>query len=120
MVARGGTADHGERGATAAGVGSVPVPVAAPPGTDGLVAAANLSRRAALHEANACAGFYPSEADADSGAVTLTLVVRADGGVSSASVVSEIPGGTGIRERRRERVSSRSISSRRSTGPGPR
>jgi protein TonB len=96
VVARGGTADHGERGATAAGVGSVPVPVAAPPGTDGLVAAANLSRRAALHEANACAGFYPSEADADSAAVTLTLVVRADGGVSSATVVSETPAGQGF------------------------
>jgi protein TonB len=96
VVARGGTAEHGERGATAAGVGSAPVPAAATPRTDGLVAAANLSRRAALHEANACAGFYPSEADADSGAVTLTLVVRADGRVSSTSIVSETPVGQGF------------------------
>jgi protein TonB len=96
VVARGGTADHGEHGAAAAGVGSAPVPAAAPPRGDGLVAAANLSRRAALHEANACAGFYPSEADADSGAVTLTLVVRADGGVSAASIVSESPAGQGF------------------------
>ncbi|HSO30957.1 MAG TPA: TonB family protein, partial [Labilithrix sp.] len=96
VVARGGTADHGERGATAAGAGSVPVPVAAPPRTGGLVADADLGRRAALHEANACAGFYPSEADSDAGAVTLTLVVRADGAVSSASVVSETPAGQGF------------------------
>ena len=97
VVARGGTAEHGERGATAAGVGSTPVPVrAAAPPQDGLVAAANLSRRAALNERDACAGFYPSEAEVDSGAVTLTVVVRADGGVSSASVVSESPVGQGF------------------------
>lgn len=96
VVARGGTADHGERGATVKGVGSAPAPVVSAPPSDGLVAAANLSRRATLNEANACAGYYPSEADADSGAVTLTLVVRADGAVTSAAVLSETPAGQGF------------------------
>lgn len=97
VVARGGTAEYGERGATAQGAGSAAVTAAAAasPG-DGLVAAANLSRRATLSEANACAGFYPSEADADSGAVTLTLVVRADGVVASSAVLSETPSGQGF------------------------
>lgn len=97
VVARGGTADHGARGATAAGVGTAPAPraVAAPPG-DGLVAPENLSRRATLNERDACAGFYPSEADADSGAVTLRVIVRADGVVSSSSVTSETPAGQGF------------------------
>lgn len=97
VVARGGTADRGERGATAKGIGSAAVTAAvtAPPG-DGLVAAANLSRRAALNEPNACAGFYPSEAEADSGSVTLTLVVRADGVVASSSVLSEAPAKQGF------------------------
>jgi periplasmic protein TonB len=95
VVARGGTADHGERGATAAGVGSAPVPVASPP-RDGLVPASSLSRRASLRERDACAGFYPSEADADSGAVTVTVIVRPDGAVTSAAVVSESPAGQGF------------------------
>jgi protein TonB len=97
VVARGGTAEHGASGATAAGVGTAPVRRSAgPPPQDGLVAAENLSRRAALNERDACAGFYPSEADADSGAVSLTVVVRADGAVSSASVLSESPAGQGF------------------------
>ena len=97
VVARGGTADHGERGATAKGVGNAAAPpAAASPVGAGLTAAADLSRRASLSEANACAGFYPSEASADSGTVALTLVVRADGVVTSAAVVSESPPGQGF------------------------
>lgn len=96
VVQRGGTADRGERGATAKGTSTSAAPPAAAPSEGELVAAANLSRRATLNEANACAGFYPSEADADSGAVTLTLIVRADGAVTSSSVVSETPQGQGF------------------------
>jgi periplasmic protein TonB len=97
VVARGGTADRGAHGATAAGVGTAPVrAAAAAPPSDGLVAPENLSRRATLNERDACAGFYPSEADADSGAVTLRVIVRADGTVTSSSVVSESPAGQGF------------------------
>jgi TonB family protein len=96
VVARGGTADDGEKGATVKGVGSAAARAAAAPPGGGLVAAADLSRRATLNEPNACAGFYPSEADADSGAVTLTLVVRADGVVASSAVLSESPAGQGF------------------------
>lgn len=77
-----------------------------------------LGRRAAndeeaLEPRRASAGFNPSEADADAGAVTLTAVVRADGGVSSAAVVSESPPaqgfGNGLTCTSRADVSGRSI-----------
>lgn len=96
VVARGGTADHGERGAIARGVGNAPARNVSPAPGEGLALVSNLSRRAALEASNPCAGFYPSEASADSGAVTLTLVVRGDGGVASAAVVSEMPAGQGF------------------------
>lgn len=96
VVARGGTADHGALGATARGVGSAVTTQAEKARADGIVAAANLSRRATLTALNPCAGFYPSEATSDAGAVTLTLVVRADGAVASAVVVSETPSGEGF------------------------
>jgi TonB family protein len=96
VVARGGTADHGARGATAAGTGTAPVTAPAPAPASTLTPASNLSRRATLSEPNACAGFYPSEANTDAGSVTINLVVRADGSVSSASVVSETPAGQGF------------------------
>jgi protein TonB len=96
VVAHGGTADHAERGATVKGTGAAPAAPNAAPVGDGLTPAADLSRRATLSEANACAGFYPSEASADSGTVALTLVVRADGSVTSAAVVSESPAGQGF------------------------
>jgi TonB family protein len=96
VVARGGTAEHAERGATASGRGVIPARGATRVGAAPAVAASQLSRRATLATQSPCAGFYPSEARADQGAVTLTLVVRADGGVSSALVVSESPVGEGF------------------------
>lgn len=96
VVARGGSADHGEHGATAREVRSGLVQTAAQAGGEPLTAVSNLSRRAALAAQNPCVGFYPSEASVDSGAVTLTLVVRADGRVASALVVSETPAGEGF------------------------
>jgi protein TonB len=96
VVARGGTAERGVLGATPGGVGAPSRQTAVPVGAEPLAAVASLSRRAVLLAQNPCAGFYPSEASADSGAVTLTLVVRADGRVSSALVVSESPGGEGF------------------------
>lgn len=98
VVARGGTADRGVRGATAAGVATgAPRAVGSGPPQDGaLVDAANLSRRAELAEANACAGYYPSDANADSGLVTVAVVVRANGAAASVAVVSENPVGQGF------------------------
>jgi protein TonB len=96
VVARGGTADRGERGATVNGASGAPARVVQAPPGDGLVTAANLSRRATLGEANPCAGYYPSEADDDTGVVTLTLVVSADGVVASSAVIEETPKGQGF------------------------
>jgi TonB family protein len=95
VVARGGAADFGVRGATASGVGQVPalLPVAR---DDGITPAANLSRAARLTEADACRGYYPSEASVDEATAVINVVVKANGDVASAAVVSESPQGQGF------------------------
>lgn len=102
VVARGGTADFGVTGAVAGGKGDKPAPATtappAPPGPrgDAIVPASDLSRGAKLEEADACRGFYPAGAEADSAVVTLTVVVRPGGDVQSVSVASESPAGQGF------------------------
>ncbi len=101
VVQKGGTADFGKAGAAASGVPSGsgtgkpakgPVAAAAPT----IVPAANLSRKPTLSNANACAGYFPSDADDNEATVTVSLVVKADGSVSSVSLVSEDPRGQGF------------------------
>lgn len=100
VVAKGGTADVGAKGAAAAGTGTTPIaPIAtakplAPPTQP--QPATNLSRKPTLSDPNACKGFFPSGADDDEGAVTLRVVVRVDGSVASANVVKESPSGQGF------------------------
>lgn len=96
VVARGGTLERA----------TVPTPVAPPPGPavvrvaagsgDVPVATENLGRPARLDDANPCAGFYPPAASADSGLVTLALVVRPSGELAAANVVDESPRGEGF------------------------
>jgi outer membrane biosynthesis protein TonB len=95
VVARGGTADFGVRGATAAGVGHTPVSPSAAP-SDGVTAPANLSRAPRLTEPDACRGYYPSEANVDEGGATVAVIVKANGDVSQATVLSETPVGQGF------------------------
>jgi hypothetical protein len=99
VVARGGTADIGEKGATAASSPTVTAPAAqiAPARkADDIVPPTDLSRQAKLSGDDACKGYFPSSASVDSAVVTLALVVRSSGQVASASVVSETPAGQGF------------------------
>lgn len=93
VVARGGTAERGEVGAA---LTHAQMPARTASAGDGLTPNANLSRRATLDEPNACAGSYPTDANVDSGSVTLTVVVRGDGVVTTASVLSETPANQGF------------------------
>jgi protein TonB len=101
VVAKGGSAEVGKPGATPTGTGlsALPVgsgPAVAPPLSPVPVPTTNLSRKPMLPDPNACKGHFPNGADEDSGTVTLTVVVRPDGGVSSVAVVSEDPKGQGF------------------------
>lgn len=94
VVAVGGTADYGVAGAVAGGRGSRPgsgAGLGRGSNGDGLTAAENLSRTPSLDEADACAGFYPSQATVDAGLVTVALVVRSSGQVTNISVINEAP-----------------------------
>jgi TonB family protein len=102
VVAKGGTADVGKAGAAASGVpngsgtGTPAKGPIAPPPAPTIVAAADLSRKANLPGANPCAGYFPADADDNEATVTVSVVVKPDGGVSSVSLVSEDPRGQGF------------------------
>lgn len=99
VVARGGTSDFGEKGANATGTPSATAattPIAPARKPDDIVAPGDLSRQAKLSGDDACRGFFPAAASVDSALVTVALVVRANGAVSTASVVSETPPGQGF------------------------
>jgi hypothetical protein len=94
VVAVGGTATFGARGAQAGGRGSTPV-VSAPVG-DGLTAASDLSERPRLRDSDPCRGFFPKDAVSDAAVATVRVVIGKRGNVTSASVVSEAPSGQGF------------------------
>jgi hypothetical protein len=106
VVAKGGTADVGLAGASANGASGGTGVKAAASATAGaprsastaetITPAANLSRLPKLTEADACKGFFPSEASDDAATVTLVVVVKTTGAVSSASIVAESPKGEGF------------------------
>jgi protein TonB len=93
VVARGGQADHGTGPTLAA---SVPAPTSGRGHADGVTPAANLSRAPSLDEADACRGFFPTEATVDSAKVDLVVVVQPGGRVSSATIARESPLGEGF------------------------
>lgn len=102
VVAKGGTADVGKAGAAASGVpngtgtGTPAKGPPAPPPAPTVVAAADLSRKPALPNANACQGYFPNDADDNEATVVVSVVVKADGSASSVSLVSEDPRGQGF------------------------
>jgi hypothetical protein len=97
VVARGGTADFGVKGATVS-PSRAPVsrerPSANPSGE--LVALSNLSRKPALGESDPCRGFFPSSAQDDSATTGVFVVLSKAGKVTSARVVAESPAGQGF------------------------
>lgn len=102
VVAKGGTADVGKAGAAASGVpngtgtGTPSKGPPTPPPAPTMVAAADLSRKPSLPGANPCAGYFPTDADDHEATVTVNVVVKADGGVSSVSLIAEDPRGQGF------------------------
>ena len=96
VVARGGTADFGEKGAKVNGVLGGKGESGVAPGAakaDAITPASSLSRAARLDEPDACRGFFPRSADADAALVSLVLIIRPGGEVTSASILSENPPG---------------------------
>jgi hypothetical protein len=97
VVARGGTADFGVKGA-AVSPSRAPVsrerPSANPNGE--LVPLANLSRKPALGESDPCRGFFPSGARDDTATTGVFVVLSKTGKVTSARVVAESPAGQGF------------------------
>ncbi len=102
VVAKAGTAEVGAEGAQAGGVpsgtGTAPAaPKVVGSGTgDAIVPASDLSRGPALREPDACKGYFPSSADDDVATVSVTVVIKPNGDVASASVVFESPKGQGF------------------------
>jgi hypothetical protein len=98
VVARGGTADFGVKGAVAGP--ARPGPARAQPGATGngneLVPLANLSRKPSLGDSDPCRGFFPSSAQDDTASAGVFVVLSKAGKVTSASVVNESPAGQGF------------------------
>lgn len=94
VVAVGGTAAFGARGAQVNGRGSTPM--ASAPAGDGLTSASDLSERPRLRDSDPCRGYFPKNASSDAAVATVRVVIGARGNVRSASVVSEAPSGQGF------------------------
>lgn len=98
VVARGGTADFGVKGAVA-GPARPAAPEAKATGSSTgseLVPLANLSRKPSLGESDPCRGFFPSSAPSDTASAGVFVVISKAGKVTSARVVTESPAGEGF------------------------
>ncbi len=94
VVATGGTADRGAKGAVAGGVpggaGIVPSPPAPPQqGPD-------RSRAPQMVDPDGCQDYYPADAEADSGQVQLEADISLDGRASAVRILKEVPAGQGF------------------------
>jgi len=98
VVAVGGTADFGAKGARAVPVGgnAPQAPVTARPVGDGLTPASDLSRKPQLPGGDPCRGFFPNAAQDDVGNVAVMVTVGKSGRVSNTQLVSESPRGQGF------------------------
>ena len=88
VVAHGGRAAHGVGPAVTAPV-AAPSPVAG--SADGVTPASNLSRAPSLDEADACRGFFPTEAAVDVAKVDLIVIVQGEGRVTRVTIARESP-----------------------------
>lgn len=98
VVAIGGKATFGKTGARAGVANHGDTVEAGPkrPAGDGLVAASDLSRAPRLNESDPCRGFFPRNASNDTAQASVLVTIGKNGGVSSARVVAENPGGQGF------------------------
>lgn len=99
VVAKGGTAEVGLPGAalpTTTAVATKTVTAPPPPPKVEPTPTTNLSKKPSLDQPDACKGYFPQAADDDHAVVTLRVIVRPDGSVQAANVVSETPQGQGF------------------------
>jgi hypothetical protein len=93
-----GVVAHGGRAAQ--GSGPLPGPAVADAPSqntaDAVTPAADLTRAPSLDAADACRGFFPTEAAVDTAKVDLIVVVQASGRVASVSIARESPAGEGF------------------------
>jgi hypothetical protein len=89
VVARGGTAEHGEARAVAAAPPALPTHEAITP-------ADRLRRQPALLGRDGCRGFFPERAQRHHGSVTVIATVRASGAIARLEIEAEDPVGEGF------------------------
>jgi periplasmic protein TonB len=92
VVARGGRAAEGSRLLPGPAVAEAPRQNTA----DVVTPAADLTRAPSLDAADACRGFFPTEAAVDTAKVDLIVIVQANGRVASVSIAGESPAGEGF------------------------
>lgn len=93
VVAVGGKADFGKKGAQANGpapAGTGARPVAQVVG-DSLVPASDLSKKPSLGESDPCRGFFPSGAEDDVATAAVMVTIGKNGAVASVQLLSESP-----------------------------
>jgi hypothetical protein len=95
VVAVGGKADFGAKGALVTGKPSTAVSPAIAVG-EAMIPLANLSRKPHLDEADPCRGYFPRSATDDDAHVTLHVVVSKSGKIATASLLGESPAGQGF------------------------
>jgi hypothetical protein len=91
VVSRGGTSPgEGSKGTST----TVAPPTSAPP--PALASAGDLSERPRLVVDDACRGFFPEQATADSAAAVVRVVIEPSGKVRSVTLLEETPSGQGF------------------------
>jgi hypothetical protein len=90
IVARGGTADHGEGSAIAA-----PEPAPQRAKSDGITPADKLQRQP-MFLGDGCRGFFPEHARPDQGQVSVIATVQSTGAIAKLEIESESPTGEGF------------------------
>jgi outer membrane biosynthesis protein TonB len=88
IVARGGTAEHGEISTP------LPTPPAAPSGLR--ITPADLLKRQPLLLGDGCRGYFPEHARPDQGVVSIVATVHPSGAIAKLEIESETPEGEGF------------------------
>jgi periplasmic protein TonB len=97
VVAVGGKADFGAKGAQVTGKGTTPTPAPLVRNAgEALIPLADLSRKPRLDEADPCRGYFPRSATDDDAQVSLHVVIGKSGKITSAVLLSEDPPGQGF------------------------
>lgn len=96
VVAVGGTAAVGVKGAAPSPTPASQPASAARAAGEALTAAADLGRKPTLGEADPCRGYFPRDALDDSATASVLVVVGKTGAVSKVSLISETPSSQGF------------------------